>query len=83
METAREIIGLWPSPRALAEDIGQGVDGVYKWHQRGRIPAVHDAAIVEAARRRGIALDFERLARARAANLAGAPDPGASQAGSS
>lgn len=35
----REIIGLWPSPEAMADDIGAKAPAVRKWGQRDRIPS--------------------------------------------
>jgi hypothetical protein len=38
MQTFRDIIGLWPSHRAMAGDIGANHWAVAKWHQRDNIP---------------------------------------------
>lgn len=35
----REVVKLWPSPDALAAEIGAGFGAVRKWPQRDSIPA--------------------------------------------
>lgn len=35
----RDIIGLWRSPEAMADDIGANAAAVRKWSQRNRIPS--------------------------------------------
>lgn len=42
----RSIIDLWPSPDALALEIGARVEAVRKWRQRDNIPAPWWSAIV-------------------------------------
>jgi predicted nucleic acid-binding protein len=66
MSRFQQIIEQWPSRRDLAEDVGVNLYAVHHWHHRNRIPANYDAALIEAASRRGIALGFEDLALARA-----------------
>ena len=66
MHKFQEIIERWPSRRELAEDVGVNLYAVHHWHNRGRIPARYDAALVKAAKRRKIRLDFSDLAMARA-----------------
>jgi hypothetical protein len=61
------IFNLWPSMAALARDIGEREGAVRAWKRRGSIPAARHADGVDAARRRGLPLSFERLARACAA----------------
>jgi hypothetical protein len=65
----QEIINRWPSRRALAEDVGVNLYAVHHWHNRNRIPAEYDAALLVAAGRRGIALGFEELVMARAKRI--------------
>jgi hypothetical protein len=65
MSRFQEIIEQWPSRRELASDVGVALHVVHHWHHRGRIPGAYDAALVDAAARRGIALGFEDLAKAR------------------
>ena len=52
----KDVIGLWPSPEALAADVGAKVPAVLKWRQRGRIPAEKWSAILstEKAREGGV-----------------------------
>ena len=71
--TALDIISLWPSRADLAADCGLDLSAVHSWVKRRRIAAEHDVALVAAARRRGLALTYEDLARHRAA----APDEAA------
>jgi len=70
MSGAKSIISEFPSPGDLAAEIGLPVATVWKWGQRGRIPAEYDVSIVQAARRLGVNVTFERLAEARAAGMA-------------
>lgn len=46
----RSIIGLWPSPDAMAAEIGAGAAAVRKWAQRDRIPSEWWAAVVSSPR---------------------------------
>lgn len=43
----QEIVELWPSPDAMAAELGVRVEAVRKWRQRDRIPADLWAAIVD------------------------------------
>lgn len=65
MKRFQEIIEKWPSRRDLAEDLGVNLYAVHHWHNRGRIPARYDAALVGAAKARDISIDFADLAMAR------------------
>ncbi|MGG7567879.1 carph-isopro domain-containing protein [Rhodovulum sp. DZ06] len=65
------IFDLWPSMAALARDIGEREGTVRAWKRRGSIPAPRHAAVVDAARARGIDLTFEGLARACAGSREG------------
>lgn len=53
MKTFRDIIGLWPSHRAMAGDCGAKHWAVAKWHQRDRIPAEWWNAVVDGAAKAG------------------------------
>lgn len=71
MTTFRDIIDLWPSRIALADDISRGgrrvsAAVVHKWAQRNRIPAEHDLRLAQAAAERGLPVDLEALASVRA-----------------
>lgn len=69
--TARAIIERWPSRRQLASDMtdemGRSVDvyAIHRWHQRNRIPAEYDLAMLRAAERRRIGLSLVDLVNAR------------------
>lgn len=58
---------IWPSPSALAADLGLPYTTVHSWFARERIPASRDLDLVEAAARRGEVLTLEDLAAARRA----------------
>jgi hypothetical protein len=66
-----DIIGLWPSTEAFAEDAGVSVSLVRVWKFRRSIPADRWSRIEAAAAKRGIggatASDMARLAAAEAA----------------
>ncbi len=75
------IMHIWPTVADLAADLGRPYQTVASWKVRGHIPAEYDVELVELAARRGHALRFEDLARARMARKVGAvgnsaPDPG-------
>ena len=72
MNSVTDILAIWPSRQALADEIGAPVQNVHKWAQHQSIPAKYDVAIVEAAKARGVALDFEAIARIRAAAMGAA-----------
>lgn len=62
-ETHADIIALWPSTNALAEDLSAEGDAVRKWKARRSIPAEYWTAVVRSAKRRGIrGVTLKRLA---------------------
>jgi hypothetical protein len=67
--TVREIIDLWPSRAALAEDVSAPDDPVtvatvHKWAQRNSIPSHYHAPLLRAAQRRHIVLSAGALVAA-------------------
>ena len=58
----RDIIGLWPSPDALAAELGAKADTVRKWRQRDSIPAEWWMPLIEAAKARSVALSAAEMA---------------------
>lgn len=64
--TAQGIISRWPSRREMAHDADVQMVTVHRWFARDSIPGEYDIALLGAARRRGIDLTLEDLARARA-----------------
>ena len=52
--TFTEIIHLWPSKADFAADVGEEREAVRGWEHRNSIPGHAFAAIVDAAKRRGI-----------------------------
>ena len=73
MQSFREIIAVWPTRRAMAEELGTDVSvaRVHKWHQRNHIPGEIDVHLVPALHRRGIRVSYEDLARMRASQPSG------------
>ena len=73
-----EIVDLWPSFAAMADDIGAKANTVAKWHLRDRISPDCWLAVAEAAERRGydgVTVDLmARLAAGTRANTAIAAD---------
>ena len=69
LSTVTELIGLWPSRRELAEDVGVMTDRVHKWAQANAIPARFHQRILESAKSREFAVSAELLVR-----LHNAPD---------
>jgi hypothetical protein len=73
--TPRDLIALWPSLQALADDLsytGVTILAVRKWSHRKRIPSEYWFAVVNAAAERGIkGVTLEALAELDAKRLAG------------
>lgn len=57
----KDVIGLWPSPEALAADVGANLPAVLKWRQRGRIPAEKWSAILSTEKARDGGVTSETL----------------------
>ncbi len=72
-----DVIDLWPSARALAEDVGEKTASVHKWRQRDSIPGDKWLAIVTAAKQRGYDIDLGALASIASEQPADAPKEGA------
>jgi hypothetical protein len=66
VQTFATIIGRWPSAVALAEELGANPVNVRAWRRRG-IPAAYWLDLIEIARRDGVPLTLEDLARVEAA----------------
>ena len=64
----QQIIKRWPSRQELAGDIGVDLFAVHRWFQRSSIPAKHDIAILDAASRRNIPLNWRELMEARSSH---------------
>lgn len=58
----RDVVGLWPSPDALAAEIGAGIAAVRKWPQRDNVPAEWWAPIVRTDVARSAGVTAEMLA---------------------
>lgn len=52
-ESVRAIIDLWPSRRALSEQIGTSEARIHKWAQVNAIPARYQKHVIAAAAARG------------------------------
>lgn len=61
----RHVLRIWPTVKALADDLGLKYTTVHSWVRRGRIPAAYDLALLKASRERGHALTLEELAMLR------------------
>lgn len=78
VRSVRDVIGLWPSRKALADEVeaaGSGgpeeavtVERVHKWAKRGVIPATYHGRVLRAAARRGIPLSADDLVAAHDQN---------------
>ena len=66
MFTARDILDMWPTRADVARDIGYPYVTVRAWGNRDSIPGAADVPLVDVAKRRGLFLTFEMLARSRA-----------------
>lgn len=75
--TIRELIDLWPSRKALAEDVSTTLDRVHKWAVVGAIPARFHFAVIEAAKARGFSLSADTIVTLHKRADAPATDRGA------
>ncbi len=76
LNSFREVIGLWPSLRALSEEpeVCANLIAVRKWHQRDSLPSEEWMGVAKAAQRRGFdEVTVELLARIKAASAIGGP----------
>lgn len=63
ISSIKNVIGLWPSRKVLADEIETTVGRVNKWAQTGSIPARFHARLLRSAVARGIHLTAEDLTR--------------------
>jgi hypothetical protein len=70
-QSFRDIIDLWPSPDALAGEVGSKAETVRKWRQRDSIPAEWWLPVIEAGKARGHALTADTLAALAGRSKAG------------
>lgn len=66
------VIDLWPTRRALADDVQITQDRVHKWAQVEAIPAKYHLAVIQAAAARGFPVTADLLARLHAKSEAAA-----------
>tara|TARA_A100001391_G_scaffold72721_1_gene46627 strand:- start:83 stop:322 length:240 start_codon:yes stop_codon:yes gene_type:complete len=64
MSHVRNILTRWPRRQDIVDDIGVPYTTVASWIAAGSVPAHRHVDLVESARKRGIALTHEELARA-------------------
>jgi hypothetical protein len=67
MRSFRQIVDLWPSPTAMALDVGAPVESVRKWRQRDRIPAQYWEAVARSPPAESAAVTSSLMARLLAA----------------
>ena len=65
------IMSIWPTTKALADDLGVPYTTAHSWKARGRVPADWDLDLIAAAAKRGKRLTLEQLALARRAQTGG------------
>jgi hypothetical protein len=75
--TPKDIIRLWPNQQEMADDLGIKMPTVAAWSRRNRISAKFHFAIVEAAKRRGYALDYKDVVEAHAVRKDATPSEAA------
>ncbi len=65
--TFESIILKWPGTAVFAQEVGVTTDLASKWRRERGIPSTHWAAVLNAAKKRGISLQAEDLIAAQAA----------------
>lgn len=69
VNTAKDVISLWPNRPEMARDLNAEhgepvtVDRIHKWAQSGMIPASYHARVIRAARARGLNLSADDMVR--------------------
>lgn len=66
--TFLDVMDLWDSPQALADDLGYKLSRVQKWRVRRSIPPDSWSDLIEAAKRRGFNVTAETLLDANSAH---------------
>ncbi len=54
MNSFQEVLDKWPSMADLADDLGEKIHTVRKWHSRNRIPSSKWTSLIEAGKKRHI-----------------------------
>jgi excinuclease UvrABC nuclease subunit len=62
--SVKAAIALWPTRKALADDMREPLENVHKWAQAGRIPAWKQARFLEEANARGFDLSAQWMVEA-------------------
>ncbi|MGI9338344.1 MAG: carph-isopro domain-containing protein [Gammaproteobacteria bacterium] len=57
IQSFKQIVDLWPSVNALADDLGESPAAVYKWRTRNNIPVNHWLTLIEAGEKRGFSIN--------------------------
>lgn len=69
MTSFQDIIALWGTPSALADDLEEPSRRVWAWKERNSIPARYWVAVVSAAEKRGLeGVTYDVLAEIAAAS---------------
>ena len=63
MLSLREVLDLWPSPKDLADDLGEKQATVQKWRDRNRVPAKKLHGLLLSARKRRFKVSAKLLIR--------------------
>lgn len=61
MQELHDIFAIWTSIKAMADDLGELEDTVYRWKKRGRIPEDAWPTVIEKAARREVLVTAQML----------------------
>lgn len=61
LDSFQSVIDLWPSRKAMADDLDVKLHRIHHWHHRNRIPADFDLRLLSAASKRNIPLHWRQL----------------------
>jgi hypothetical protein len=63
MQQLQDIFAIWPSISAMADDLDEKPDTVFRWKKRGRIPETAWAKVIEKAAKREQLVTASQLLR--------------------
>jgi len=73
IQTTKDLIDMWPSRRALADEVGVSADRVHKWALSNAIPSGFHAWVIQLGVARGFPVDADLIVKLHAKPLPNCP----------